>query len=320
MDGDEAQPSMVEIAVQLELGSRPASRGWILYQILDDHGRHRSLPRLERPLGYYSQLGPHSNVTETLKLADGFRFELVVLDVNDETASEGSAGSLRLWSDGLPMGNWSLDGTMGARVISFVLGTLPTPSPSVPMPVYQTSKPVDVAGEPYLSVVIELDSYPMETGFRVEAINDTSDAAVSSAPNLIYEMYPGSFGPEKAHSEVQVNVSLPVSYRRFRFTMTDNEHDGLEPPAFYEAWLGPRNNSGTLIARGGVFFLEDPHEFSVPESHREETKTPTSSPSPTRQPVVRSAISSGSTFYSPLSLQQAPIISLVWLILMVYRF
>jgi hypothetical protein len=209
---------------------------------------------------------------------------------------------------------------MVTQKVSFDLGAVATPPPSFQTSTNHTNKPNYEVGEAYLTVFIELDSYPTETGFRVEAINglnDEFDDTASSPRALVFAVYPGTFGPENAQSKVQVNVSLPFSCRHFRFTMTDNEHDGLQPPAYYEAWLGQRN-SGTLVARGGAFFLEDPHDFFIPDFYFNSTSIPILSPCPTSQPVVHIGVTSVSSASHPFSVL-SQIVAIGWLILAFYR-
>jgi hypothetical protein len=68
-------------------------------------------------------------------------------------------------------------------------------------------------------------------------------------------------------------LALSDQPERYRFTMIDNEHDGLSP-GYYQVWLGPEEED-TILFEGGVFFLEDVHIFEIP---------PLPSPSPTRSP------------------------------------
>ena len=54
----------------------------------------------------------------------------------------------------------------------------------------------------------------------------------------------------------------PEIQRYYRFTMTDNEHDGLTP-GMYQVWFG-LPEVGQMLIEGGDFFLEDPHIFQIP--------------------------------------------------------
>jgi len=113
----------------------------------------------------------------------------------------------------------------------------------------------------FLTVLIQLDEYPTETGFLVDV--ETKDGHLER----VYNRYPGSFGTALAGHLVEERVDLlsavSLEPTRYRFTMTDNEHDGLDPPGHYQVWLG-NSASGTLLFEGSEFHLEDVHWFAIP--------------------------------------------------------
>jgi Trypsin len=249
---------MVELTVQLELGAHPKNIGWILYQVDVENGIRRLYATMEHPIQSYIASPPNATVNETLQVPFDSSYEILLMDINEESFRD--ATSLRLWSYGESVGAWDVNVTMGKTTHQFTLGSYPA---SAPKPINPTAQPTPQPKESmYLTVFIALDDYPTETGFLVEDLDGTVDDS-ESLP-LLFACYPGTFSSDMARKEVQLNVPLPTSVRSIRFTMTDNEHDGLEPPAFYELWLGPRSN-GTLVAEGGDFYLEDRHQISIPE-------------------------------------------------------
>jgi Trypsin len=271
-NGDDVNRPMVELTVQLELGAHPKNIGWILYQVVVENGIRRLCATMEHPIQSYIASPPNATVNETLQVPFDSSYEILLMDIKEESFRD--ATSLRLWSNGESAGAWDVNVTMGKTTYQFALGSQLTSAPSGLNPTEQPTQPKDSM---YLTVFIALDDYPTETGFLVEDLDGTVDDS-ESLP-LLYACYPGTFSSDMAWKEVQLNVPLPTSVRSIRFTMTDNEHDGLEPPAFYELWLGPRSN-GTLVAEGGVFYLEDRHQISIPEVQGfRSTNVPSSSPS-----------------------------------------
>jgi len=113
---------------------------------------------------------------------------------------------------------------------------------------------------PFLTVVIQLDEFPTETGYSLEGL-------FLDGSRLVAAVYPGVFGPEMANRLVTNKVYLldaGAQPDKYRFTMTDNEHDGLIP-GFYQVWLGDEEE-GIMLFEGGNFFLEDVHTFDNPLS------------------------------------------------------
>jgi hypothetical protein len=271
-DQDDVNRPMVELTVQLELGGYPENFGWILYQVIVENGTRRLFATVEHPLLWYMSSPPNAIINETVRIQNGASYEILVLDINEESFR--IATSLRLWSNGETVEARNVDDTLGKRTYQFTLGSHLTSAPDTLNP---TEQPTQLEGSTYLTVFISLDDYPTETGFLVEDLPVGAVDESESLP-LLYACYPGTFGADMARREVQVAVPLPISAKRVLFTMTDNEHDGLEPPAFYELWLGPRS-TGTFLAQGGVFYLEDRHEISIPGSQDvRNTHMPSSSP------------------------------------------
>jgi Trypsin len=269
---DDVKRPMAELTVQLELGAHPKNIGWILYQVVVENGSRRLYATMEHPIQSYIASPPNATVNETLKVPIDSAYEILLMDISQESFRDATA--LRVWSNGESVGVWDVNVTMGKTAYQFTLGSQLTSAPSTLNPTQQPTQPKDSR---YLTVFIALDAYPTETGFLVEDLDGTVDDS-ESLP-LLYVCYPGTFSSDMAQMEVQRTVPLPASVTSIRFTMTDNEHDGLEPPAFYELWLGPRSN-GTLLAEGGVFYLEDRHQISIPEVQSfRNTQVPSFSPS-----------------------------------------
>jgi hypothetical protein len=84
-----------------------------------------------------------------------------------------------------------------------------------------TSSPT--ATRPFISVVIIFDDNPWQTSWRLEALLNEDEL-------LIEVRYPGDYASYTAGNQVieQVNLLTPRSSPTlYRFTMTDNENDGL---------------------------------------------------------------------------------------------
>jgi Trypsin len=270
-DQDSVNRQMVELTVQLELGEYPENFGWILYQVVHENERRRLFATVEHPILSYISSPPNAIVNETVRIPSEASYEILVLDINEESFR--NATSLRLWSNGESVEARNVYVTMGTRTYQFTLGSHLTSAPGTLNP---TEQPTQPEGSTYLTVFISLDDYPKETGFLVEDLPDSA-ADESESLSLLYACYPGTFGADMAKKGVQLTVPLRTSAKRVLFTMTDNEHDGLEPPSFYEVWIGPRS-SGALVAQGGVFYLEDRHEISIPSHDFRNTYMPSSSP------------------------------------------
>lgn len=270
---DELSLPLVELTVQLELGTHPENLGWILYQVIVENGSRRLFATVEHPILSYISSPPNATVNESVKVPSEASYEILVMDINEESFHD--ASSLLLWSNDESVDAWNVNATMGKRTYQFTLGSRLTSAPSTLNPTKQPTPQPE--GSIYLTVFIALDDYPTETGFLMEDLDGTVDDS-QSLP-LLYACYPGTFGADMARKDVQLTVPLPTAVDRIRFTMTDNEHDGLEPPAFYELWLGPQS-TGTLLAEGGVFYLEDRHQLTIPAAQVfRNTLAPSSSPS-----------------------------------------
>jgi hypothetical protein len=164
------------------------------------------------------------------------------------------------------------------------VGTIPTPSPTESSSPTSSAQPTSspTVARPFLTVLIQLDEFPTETGYLVEAIFAEDDI------RLVAAVYTGSFRQDMANKMIVEQVDLLATSNqpeRYRFTMTDNEHDGLSP-GYYQVWLGPEGD-GMMLFEGGIFFLEDIHIFEVP------LPATLPSPSPTRSPS-----SNGSSLYA----------------------
>jgi secreted trypsin-like serine protease len=117
------------------------------------------------------------------------------------------------------------------------------------------------AGVPYISVSIQLDEYPTETGFILQAL-DVSNTTTS----ILHVKSPGYFNQSMANALVEEQLDLlPLTSQMqlYKWIMTDNEHDGLTGGGWYKVWLGDRLD-GEFLFRGRDFFLEDEHYFTIP--------------------------------------------------------
>lgn len=302
----------VELVVTQQLPVDTRECGWILY-LYDALGR--LVPLVERPLGYFRFWWPSSVATTTIRTVDRRRYQIVLFQANRSDPLEtfsfrvGSVGtngtSNRTYvSTSMRPGTTTL-------AVTFAVGDVPSANPTEPP---HTSHPTEAPQTPYLTVFVALDKFPTETGFLVEAlIGDGS--ATEPTPTLVDAVYPGTFAQNQAHEQIERVVplwSMIQQTRHFRFTMTDNEQDGLEPPAFYEVWLGPRGNgTGKLIARGGVFFIEDRTDFVVPSWV--DSKTPQANPSPTFIPTGTDVDGAafGQSIGSTLSVSLSPLLLMV---------
>jgi secreted trypsin-like serine protease len=270
----------VQLSIQLKVDENPKERGWIL-QSIDANGRE--VTHAGRPILSFRDQEPISTVEEIVSVPNNREYTFTLLDsYGDGYCCDSNQGSLTISAadqsiDYVPE---TSDDFSFAKAYAFVVGTSPrlspTESPSPTSSAQTTSSPT--VSPPFLTVVIQLDEYPTETGYLVEALFAEDDI------RLVAAVYAGSFGQEMANKLVVEQVDLLASSdqpERYRFTMIDNEHDGLSP-GYYQVWLGPEEED-TMLFEGGVFFLEDVHIFEVPALP---------SPSPTRSPS-----SNGSSLY-----------------------
>lgn len=266
----------VQLLIQLKMDEHPKERGWIL-QSIDANGRE--VTHAGRPILSFQDQEPLSTADEVIRVPNNREYTFILLDsYGDGYCCDSNRGSLTISTSDqstvyVPK---TSDDFSFTKAYAFVVGTFPTSSPTEsPSPTSSAQPtPSPTLSRPFLTVVIQLDDFSTETGYLVEALFAEDDI------RLVAAVYPGSFGQEMANKLVVEQVDLLVisdQPERYRFTMTDNEHDGLSP-GFYKVWLGPEGE-GMLLFEGGIFFLEDVHIFEVPLPPILASQSPTRSPS-----------------------------------------
>jgi hypothetical protein len=247
--------SYVTLRLELVLDGNPEERGWII-QSKDSHGMLVTFA--ERPIFSYADIARQSNVTEEFQLPNNREYLFTILDGFGDGSTSYIDPSFSL----LELGDENSFLISDPKFLSFeflqsyelTIGTPPTVMPTV-----ETSTPFSDESLAYLTIVIKFDDHPQNIGFFLENIND------DDTRELIHTVYPGTFGGRQGRQEVLERVYLlppGPEIQKYRFTMTDNEGDGLYPIGRYEAWLGPRH-TGEWLFRGGKFYLEAVHTFEV---------------------------------------------------------
>jgi hypothetical protein len=274
----------VQLLIQLKMDEHPKERGWIL-QSIDANGRE--VTHAKRPLLDFRDQEPLSTVDDVVFVPNNREYTFILLDsYGDGYCCDSNRGSLtiRAADQSTVYVPETSDDFSFSKAYTFVVGTIPTPSPTESLSptssVQPTSSPT--ASRPFLTVVIQLDDFSTETGYLVEALFAEDDI------RLVAAVYAGSFKQEMANKLIVEQVDLLATSdqpERYRFTMIDNEHDGLSP-GYYQVWLGPEEE-GIMLFEGGIFFLEDVHIFEAP------LQPALPSPSPTRAPS-----SNGSSLYA----------------------
>ena len=137
---------------------------------------------------------------------------------------------------------------------------------------------------PTVWVVIKFDDYSGETGWRIEALHDNGET------EILEEEFPGTYEDMTSISEaVRLLPATPMTYR---FTMTDNEANGIcckFGEGSYELWLG-EPGEGELLVRGQDFVWEIAHEFVVEKDENSVFTSPTRISSAVSIGVTRAAI------------------------------
>lgn len=184
-----------------------------------------------------------------------------------------STDKTTILDEALPFENYTI-------AFEFVLGTLPTASPTA-TPVPTMTMPPSMAPTvtpPTIWVVIEFDVRPDETGWRIEALHDDGET------EMIKEVYAGTYIDLTNISE-PVRL-LPQTPKKYRFTLTDNEANGIccaYGIGSYQLWLG-EPGAGELLVQGQDFVWEISHEFVInttslfPWSNGESTSSAGTSP------------------------------------------
>lgn len=145
---------------------------------------------------------------------------------------------------------------------NITVGIIPSMSPTrTPAPT-STVQPTQVPTEtlPFVSLSIQFDKYPQETGWRLELLLNDNDNG--EYYQVLQQVYPGTYANYTEEERVEIDISILSSVpETYKFTMTDNERDGLccgVGIGEYELWMGER-----LITKGASFQWEDSTVFVV---------------------------------------------------------
>jgi hypothetical protein len=112
---------------------------------------------------------------------------------------------------------------------------------------------------PFVSLSIQFDKYPQETGWRLELLLNDNNGEYYQ---VLQQVYPGTYANYTEEERVKIDISILSSVpETYKFTMTDNERDGLccgVGIGEYELWMGER-----LITKGASFQWEESTVFVV---------------------------------------------------------
>jgi kallikrein len=298
----------VTLHLELALDGKPEERGWILQS---KNSRGMFVTFAERPIFSYADIAPQSNVTEEFQLPNNREYVFTILDAFGDGSTPYIDPSFSLLEAGgdeqysFLMSDPKVPFFRFRQIYELTIGTPPAVVPAVEV---ETAPPSSDESRPYLTIVIHFDNHPENTGFFLEKINndDTRD--------LIQTVYPGAFGRFLERQKVTERVYLlppAPEIQKYRFTMTDNEGNGLYPTGRYEAWLGNRH-TGELLFQGGKFYLEAVHTFELEANFvfLPITLAPTESPGST---PTEPEISSGQNFQRPFCTWHAAVLSTILL-------
>eukprot|EP00544_Gedaniella_sp_CCMP2646_P007942 CAMPEP_0202483296 /NCGR_PEP_ID=MMETSP1361-20130828/2567_1 /ASSEMBLY_ACC=CAM_ASM_000849 /TAXON_ID=210615 /ORGANISM="Staurosira complex sp., Strain CCMP2646" /LENGTH=572 /DNA_ID=CAMNT_0049111489 /DNA_START=383 /DNA_END=2098 /DNA_ORIENTATION=- len=145
---------------------------------------------------------------------------------------------------------------------NITVGNIPSLSPtSTPAPT-STVPPTQAPTEtpPFVSLYIQFDKYPQETGWRLELLLDDND---NGEYQVLQQVYPGTYANYTEEERIKIDISILKSSvpETYKFTMTDNERDGLccgVGIGEYELWMGNK-----LITKGASFQWEESTVFVV---------------------------------------------------------
>lgn len=245
---------LVDITVSITLQEFAESEtGWILQSHNDDDVL---VTYAYMPIGSYA-VGTNvdtSRSTTALQVPNNRQYTFTLFD---SYGNGGSGVTIRDDASGDVLLS-SMEDFSFSTSHDFVLGTLPSMAPTV-TPAPTTSQAPSMAPTvtpPMLLLEIQLDDYPEETGWRLEVLEEDDDYRV------LQQVYPGTYANV---TSVEETIPLLPSSREetYKFTITDNERDGLcceGGIGYYELWLQPENR---LIAEGSEFIWEESTVFTV---------------------------------------------------------
>lgn len=267
------QGPLIRVHIEFKLGTFPSETGWIL-QSTNDFGVN--VTYASKPIFSYRNARPLSVITESVTIPNNRRYFLVLLDQIGNGICCGS--TLRIYDSTTDLRSTvSVGSGFSSKVFPFTVGVPPTPQPTqTPQPsatVFPSSAPTIT--RPYITIRIRFDRHPSETGWFLEALS-TSD----EEPEVLAARYPGDyqrFQQGDVHTEV-VNLLLPSpTTTTYRFTMTDNEGDGMCCGGYAQVF----DESNNLLFNFSTFFLEDMRTFAAP-LHQQSSPSSSSSSSISR--------------------------------------
>ena len=210
------------------------------------------------------------NLNVTFSIPSNRYYVLTIFDSFGDGFSNGTQPfPLKLSTDDETILDESLTFANYSIAFDFVLGSLPTASPTV-TPAPTATMPPSMAPTvtpPILWIVIQFDVRPEETGWRIQALRDNGET------EKLHEVYPGTYiNLTSIREPFRLLSETPMKYR---FTLTDNEANGICCDfgiGFYQLWLG-EPGAGMMLVRGQDFVWEISHEFVVNGTSNEYTGT-----------------------------------------------
>ena len=230
---------LIDVTFEIRLDVIPSKIGWI---IQSPHSNGANITYASRPISSYRNQPALQSVRESIKLPNNRQYYLVLLDRTGNGLCCNSYVHVypnNANTDWLPQ--TLVAGSFHSRVYPFVAGRLPTAAPTLSPPPTRTVFPssAPTVTRPFVTVSIDFDRYASETGWQLERIQvkDSVDTSATikntNDPDwlLLAVRYPGDYaGIADGESRVEtVNLPLPIpgKIQTYRFTMTDNEGDGL---------------------------------------------------------------------------------------------
>lgn len=256
----------VNVTIEIDLDRSPSDLGWIV-QSTNEFGVN--VTYASRPFFTYSSTNTVT-VVESIKLPNNQAYTFILLDLgNDGMCCD--SGGLRIYQGTSAAtatakylsANSSMLNRYAAIPFDFTVGRLPTQSPTMTPAPSSTSEPSvqPSSTRPFISIQIVFDEYPQHTGWIVEALLDNEVL-------LIDVRYPGFYRKFSAGTSFTERVELlpynssgPIQYR---FTMTDNENNGLccaNGSGSARVYMGDVSEK-TLLFEFTKFFLEDERLFT----------------------------------------------------------
>jgi len=250
---------MVDLALEFVADAYANEVGWII-QSPNESGV--MVTYAYEPVGTYPKGTAASdifNLKTTVSLPNNRQYVLTMFDGYGDGFTGGDfvaklyTADATILDEAVPFKNYTL-------AFDFVLGTLPTASPTA-TPAPTLTLPPSMAPTvtpPLVWVVINFDDRPGETGWRIEVLYENGDT------ETLQEVFPGTY--EDMASTSEPFLLLPETPMTYRFTLTDNEADGIccdFGQGSYELWLGDTGSAGLVLAKGQDLVWEISHEFVV---------------------------------------------------------